>query len=205
MAAIEPPVVFPIREKAFRLLHKQQVTPSGSGFIQTIERTLPKWYCEFETAPIDRQSIAYGGMLQFLELLEGSLNTFLAFDPTRPKPLYYMKNGGAPPASTIADIDYADSKIQLTGLAAGRLTIGDYVSYQYGDIWRLYRCIDEIDGDGWVRVKPRPIEHSGLPLTARLERPAAEFKMLGDYSETDSVGSFPTFKFTGFQFINRAT
>lgn len=202
--AFEPPEFFPIREKAFRLLHKQQVTPSGSGFIQTIERTLPKWYCEFETAPIDPKSIGYGGIVQYLELLEGSLNTFLAYDPRRPKPLYYMKNGGAPPATTITDIDYEESKIQLSGLAAGRLTIGDYVSYQHGDIWRLYRCINELDGDGWVSVKPRPIEHSGLPLTIRLERPVAEFKMLGDYVETDSVESFPTFRFSGFQFINRA-
>lgn len=205
MPALEPPSIFPIRTKVFRILHKQQVTASGAGFIQTIERSLPKWYCEFQTAPMDRKGVSYGAMLQWLESLEGSLGTFLAFDPTRPKPLYNMKFGGSPPAAQIVDIDYSSGRIQVSGLAASRLTAGDYVSYQHGLIWRLYRCINDLQSDGWIYVVPRPLEHSGLPITLRLERPAAEFKMLGDYVEDDTVDSQPTFKFSGFQFINRAT
>lgn len=202
--ALELPASFPIRAKTFKIMHKQQVTAAGAGFIQTIDRANPMWYCEYQTAPMPKDGLSYAGVAALLDQLEGAMNSFLGYDPTRPKPLYYLRNGGTPPATTLVDIEWDNSRIQLSGLPAGRLTVGDYVSYQYGVVWRLYRCISDLDGSGWVSVKPRPIEHGDLPITVRLVRPCAEMRMMGDFEESDTVDSHPTFRWAGFQFINRA-
>jgi hypothetical protein len=205
MAALELPVPHKIRAKRFRLLHKQQVTAIGGGFIQTIDRANPLWFCDFETAPIDPTTSAYSNWITFLESLEGAMNTFLAFDPRRPRPLNNLLNHTSGPSGvTITAMSWTNGTVTLSGLTGITLKAGDYISYQQGNIWRLYRLVADRAGNGVVAVMPRPIEHTGLPLAVRLEKPVAEMKMLGDYTEDDQVESFPVFKFTGYQFINRS-
>lgn len=204
MAALELPTSFPVKVKSFRLIHKQQVTAAGAGFVQTIDRANPMWVCEYQTSPISNTT-TYGAMIAFLESLEGSMNTFLGYDPKRPKPLDNVLNQSAAPTGvTVTALDWTNSQITLAGMGSNTLNIGDYISYQFGNIWRLYKVTTQRVGNGVVTVKPRPIVHTGLPLAARLNRPCAEFKMMGDYTEEDTVDSYPILRFAGYQFVNRA-
>jgi hypothetical protein len=213
MAALEIPAAMGFNSKVFDIGHFQQNNPSGDvGFIQTINRSSPAWVAEYTTPGLVGD--AYNETRSFLDLLEGSMNTFLAYDPRRPMPYAYrtMSTVSTPWGilPVVGDQDYANSRIALAGFIAGAvITKGDYLSAKVGDIWYLWRSTQNYTASGgetfWLTVKPRP-QIIGLVsnTTIRYQKACIEMKMIGDAEETDSVESFPSFRFRAGQFTRRA-
>lgn len=211
MSAFEIPSLVGFQSKKFNLGHAQQITPSGTqGFVQTINRTAPFWTAEYQTPPLDGDT--YNEAISFLEGLEGSMNTFLAYDPRRIMPYAYRNASlasnpwGTPNVQTV---DYANSTILMQAFTAGAvITKGDYISFQADGIWYLYRSLQTytvlVSGIAQVTVKPRPIPFTEANPVIRYKKACAEMKLVGDFEEEDDVSSLPILKFRAGQFINRA-
>lgn len=209
MAALEMPPY--LNSRKFRLSTAQQVTPSGeSGFIQTLDRTSPFWRAEYTTPGLTGDR--YNEMVTFFDKLEGAIGTFLAFDPRRPMPWAYRNQPlastpwGAPSAVAYS---YANSTVTLSGVTAGaNLTAGDYISFQQGIIWFLFRLQQSYVSTGAnivAVVKPRPNIVGALNAVVRYKQACCEMKMLGLYDENDEVSEVgPSFSFSGTQYIARA-
>ena len=211
MAALEIPTLVGFREKKFNIRHAQQVTPVGTnGFLQTINRTSPFWAAEFETKPLTGD--AYDDAIVFLDALEGSMNTFLGYDPRRimPKAYYGQVEGSNPWGATprITAQSYSASTINLDQMTNGAIiTKGDYISVKIDNIWYLFRAMQDHTVSGTtvssLLVKPRPNIANFATTAIRYQRAVAEMKLIGEYEEDDSVESFPVFRFRAGQYINR--
>lgn len=214
MPALEIPVTVGFRSRTFDIRHAQQVThPGNTGFIQTINRSAPFWIAEYETPPLndDKENEAR----VFLDALEGSINTFLAYDPKRIMPQAYkgQAEGSAPWGAgvTITSHDYANSTVDLSGLTVGAIiTKGDYISAQIDSTWYLWRAMQTVTigvlGTALdLIVKPRPqIVGTFTPTAVRYVRACCEMKLVSDVQWEDEVGTPASVRFTGGQFINRA-
>ncbi len=212
MPALEIPSLVGFRSKRFDMGFAQQLTPVGTqGFVQTLNRTSPFWTAEYTTPPLTES--AYNEARVFLDALEGSMNTFLAWDPRRVMPQAYKTQlltstpWGAP---SITAQNYAASTIGLGSMTVGAIiTKGDYISCQVGSIWYLFRSMQTVTvGAGGtvssLLVKPRPNIASFATTPIRYVKACAEMKMVGGLEETDDVETLPSFKFRASQFINRA-
>jgi hypothetical protein len=209
---LEIPTGLVFSSKNFRLSHKQQITGQGGGFLQTIDRATPMWLADYATPPL--RGDRYNAAIEFLMRLEGSIETFLAFDPRRPMPYNYRTaTVGSNPLGTVTTTSYNASTGAL-GLASGSVNTapgfvaGDYLSMKIGNIWYLFRVAIGANLSGQqatVIVRPR------LPITipngtvVRYQKACAEMKMIGGFKEDDAVESLPTISFRAAQFINRAT
>lgn len=220
-APLEIPVEMGFRSKTFDLNSIQQITPSGRGYIQTLERTTPLWTAEYTTGLL--RDNRYDETIAFLDGLDGSMNTFLAFDPRRPMPRAYQHLPLASDpwtrptfaAPRIVSFDYEASTLLLDRLATGAIiSKGDYLSVNYQGIWYLFRSRWHAvaDGDGFasIEVRPRPEmpDTVGNPFVAtniRYRKACAEMKMVGRPQERDDVDSLPFFSFKAVQFIDRST
>jgi len=211
---ISMPETFAIREKSFMLGYKQQINPVGSGFLQTIDRTVPLWGCEFKTPPLSDER--YDIAITFLRSLQGSRNPFLAWDPRRIMPRAYQHLPAASDPWTqtgqtnpiITAMTPAASTIKLGQMQNGAtISPGDYISYKVGNIWMLHVAMEQkvaASNEATVKVEPAPfIGLSGTPAVV-YRRATAAFKMLGGFKEDDSVDSKPVLSFKAVQFIDRA-
>lgn len=217
MAAIEIPTTVGFRSRNFDIGRQQQMTPSGSGFIQTIDRTSPAWFATYRTPPLAGQ--IYNDAISFLDKLEGSIGTFMGYDPRRVMPFAYrnLPVGSNPwlrPGQTAVRVvaqDYAASTLNLDRLATGAIvTNGDLISFLVGNIWYLFRATETkaADAGGLVtglHVKPRPNIVGLTTAEVRYQKAACEMKIIGKIKETDSVDSFPVLEFNAAQFVNRAS
>lgn len=216
-APIEIPTGLVFNSKTFDVGYYQQVSPGGGGFVQTIQRGEPMWYAEYSTPPL--RDDRYDEAIAFKLALEGSLETFLAYDPRRIMPRAYSflpitadpwtQSGQVAPRVTA--VDYAAGTLSLDRLATGAIvTAGDYISFKIGKIWYLFRVMDGgivAANSLVVEVRPRPILYPGattLPANIRYRRACFQAKIVGGMKEEDSVDSLPKFKFTCFQMIDRS-
>jgi hypothetical protein len=212
MAAIEMPPY--IRSKKFDIINSQQLSPSGEmGFVQTLRRTSPFWGAEYDTGILE--DLRWQEWQTFFDQLEGSMYTFLAYDPRRPMPYAYRhmtiasdpwtQSGQAAPRITA--FDYANSTISLDRLATNAIiTRGDYISVKIGNIWYLWRAQTNIVVGGTtasIPVRPRPNIMDFVASNIRSRRACMEMKMIGRPDETDAVDSFPSFSFRAAQFTAR--
>lgn len=212
MAAIEMPNF--IRSRKFDLLHAQQLSPSGEfGFIQTMRRTSPFWMAEYTTGPLTETQ--WQEWTYFFDQLEGSMYTFLAYDPRRPMPYFYRTQplGNDPwtqagqVAPRVTAQDFTNSTLTLDRLATGALiSRGDYISVKVGNIWYLFRSQTQLTvvGSGaTISVKPRPQIMSLVASDIRYRRASCEMKMLGRPEEEDTVDSLPSYRFRAGQYTAR--
>lgn len=203
-----------IRTRKFDLDYVQQLSPSGNqGFIQTLNRGQPFWRGEFATAPLTEPH--WQDMTYFKDMLEGSMNTFLAYDPRRPMPYAYntqpttndpwTQTGQTAPRITA--FDYSASTLSLDRLATGAvITIGDYISAQIAGIWYLFRAMQTLTVAGntaTVLVKPRPNIVGFATTNIRYRKACCEMKVIGKFDETDSVEDKPAMTWRGVQYTAR--
>jgi hypothetical protein len=214
VASIEMPPY--IASKKFALNYAQQLSPSGEvGFIQTMNRSAPFWMAEYTTPPLREDR--YRLWSNFFDQLDGSMYTFLAYDPRRPMPYAYSGQlitndpwtqiGQVAPRITA--FDYTNSQITLDRLQNGvTITQGDYISVQIDGVWYLWRSqtqINNVVGNGCVlTVRPRPNIMNFVATNIRYRMACCEMKMLGAAEETDAVDNLPTFTFRGGMFTARA-
>lgn len=211
---IEVPNPFPVNTKVFDLNFNQDVSPVGTGFIQTIERAYPMWVCSYDTPPLTGDRL--NSFWAFLDQLEGAFVPFLGFDPRRPKPWFYRTAAfGSEPWTagtvTVNSGSHTASTLSLSGFIAGaHLTRGDYIAHRQGAAlgWYLHRVRADIVADGSGNcspvVTPRPLD-SFASSTARLTRACAAMKMLGRPKTKDNVADGTAFTIQGVQFIDRST
>lgn len=210
MPAIEIPSLLGFKSRVFKLVHNQQVSAVNGGYSQTLERQIPTWYAEYETPPLNGNT--YNDAIAFMESLEGSMNSFLGYDPRRMKPFGHPTVGlGGSPWGTPTFTGYStvNSTLTLTGFAANsKVSPGDLISFFDTKAWWLFRAVSShtVSGgpiDVTVKPRPQPAIQPG-PHTLRYMKPVVEMKMIGNYDEKDSVDSFPAITFKAAQFINRA-
>lgn len=213
VAPIAIPSGLVFNSRAFQLGYKQQMTPVSAGFTQTIDRVTPMWWAEYTTPPLN--DARYSAAMAFFDALEGSINTFLAYDPQKIMPLAYINNpitddpwtqtGFAAPRATA--LNYANSTITLDRLQNGAIiSPGDYFAFYDSIAWFLYRARSShvVAGNtATVTVSPRPLTWTGTQKDIVYRKATAEMKVIGGYKETASVGSPPVISFKAFQFINR--
>jgi len=214
MAALEIPTGVGFNSKEFRLVTKQQITPVA-GFIQTANRTNPFWIAQYTTNPL--RDTQYDAAIAFLDQLQGSMNTFLAYDPRRPMPRAYQTQTVASdpwtqsgqPNPKLVSSDYTASTLSLSAVAAGAVfTSGDYISFQYNNIWYLFRiAVTAVAGGTTITLSvnpPPPTIAATANLVIRYRKACAEMKMIGNYKETDSVDGKPVLSWNAAQFLNVA-
>jgi hypothetical protein len=211
---IEMPVPLRVKAKTFDLDHMQNISPVGAGFIQSIDRGPPMWYATYTTPELSPDAASV--FQAFLDELEGSHGTFLAYDPRKPRPLSSMAVlSGEPwvqtgqPAARVINADYNAGTLQLDRLENGYvLRAGDYISFQRSNAWYLHR----VKGSGatvasngaTVSVVPRP-QTNTADVTARLTRACCAMKMIGKPEVKDDVEQIgPMYTFNGVQFIDRS-
>lgn len=211
------PSTLGFNSKVFTLHSTQQITPSGRGYIQTLERTTPVWMAEYQTPGL--VDGAYDDANAFLMSLDQSMNTFLAWDPRRVMPRAYQhmqltadpwtRAGWAAPE--VDAFDYEFSTLSLQGLVTGAIiSPSDYISFFYDGIWYLFRTISgavgSATGRASVEVRPRPyLPNTFTSAAVRYRKACCEMKMLGGYAEKDTVEENPSFSFKAVQFLNRST
>jgi len=218
MAGTEMPNPLPVSAKVFDLMRIQNVSPVNGGFFQTVDRITPLWTAKYQTPSLyPARDQAFQA---FLDGLQGSVNTFLGFDPRRPKPYAYASFAyGVKPweqssnSTQIYSASNSASTITIHGLANGAvLTPGDYVSWfnsSANNIWYLHRITvgaTAASNSATVTVQPPPIDISaGGANFARLERACAEMKIIGGIQKSDKVEDIgPTYSFSAVQFISRS-
>lgn len=201
------PNPLPVNAKSFDLAFVEDLSPVAPGFIQTIERAPPMWIAKYSTPPLT--PARERTFQSFLDALYGSANTFLGFDPRHPRPFTYPT--GTPWGSpTVTSVTFGSSQIVLGGLNVGAVLGGhDYLSFQVGNEWRLYRIIvgGTANGSGalTLSVVPKPRAITGNPAV-RLVRACAAMKILGGIQKSDRLeDGGPTYSFTAVQFVDRAT
>lgn len=214
---IEIPTGLGFRSKQFQIGNYQQISPGGAGFVQTVQRSEPLWWAEYESAPLN--DTRYAEAIAFLLALEGSMETFLAYDPRRVMPMAYASSQltsnpwtqAGQTAPRVVATDFAASTLSLDRMAtAAIITAGDYISFLIGKIWYLYRAQETkivASSTVTVKVKPRPNLYTGantLPADVRYRRACCAMKMIGNLDETDTLDSLPVFKFRAFQMLDRS-
>lgn len=203
---IEMPSPLKVNAVSFRLARAQQISPAGQGFLQTIERVEPYWVAEYKTPPLSRDQTRI--LRGFLDQLEGSLYTFLGFDPAFTIPKQYPSGSGFG-TPTVTGVSYANSTLSIASFTVGGwLRQGDYISFQDGNPWRLYRVMADAQANGsgamTVTVKPRPAALGGT-RTLRLIRAAAEMKMIGQPPDDADVQEGHRISWKAVQFIDRSS
>lgn len=204
MTMYQVPQPFPIRAHTFDLNNVQDVTPINGGFIQTIQRAAPFWAASYETAALTRDR--KNNMQAFLDLLEGSTDTFFAYDPSRPMPWAYRHQIGAPWGSdpNVLAGSFTNSTLTFGLTNSITMTKGDYVCFIYGVGWRLYRMMETKTGSNMtMKVKPRPPDFSGS-IDCKLYQAGCEMKVIGKPEWSEEVDQPATVKFQATQFIARS-
>lgn len=213
-APLEMPPEFAVNSVTFQIGHQQQISPGGKGFLQTIQRSTPMWFAEFRSVPL--RDDRYDKVIEFLEKLEGSTESFLAFDPRRvmPRAYQHLPTTSDPwtlagwPAPRVVGQDVVQGHLSIDRLEANIvITSGDYISFLVGKKWYLFRSIETkvVSGFTDLKVRPRiPVEPNLSSFPAlRYRRAVAQMKMLGGYKEEDSVDSKPVISFRATQFLDR--
>jgi hypothetical protein len=211
---IPPGLVF--NSKKFDTAHFQQISPGGRGFIQTITRGDPAWIAEFRTPPLRDER--YDEAIAFFGMLDGSEQTFLAYDPRRIMPRAYQHltptndpwTQPAEVAPRVTGFSHVASTISLDRMANGAVvTAGDYISFKVGLIWYLFRAMETEIAVGnaisSLTVKPRPNISGTLPVNIRYRRACCAMKIIGGVREEDNIETFPSFQFRAVQFFDRST
>ncbi len=210
---IELPTNFPCRARKFQIITKQEITPSGSGFVQTVNRSEPFWVAEYETPPLNASR--YNDVISFLDQLDGSKGTFLAYDPRKPMPYAYSSMAvGSNPwhraglAPRFLTVNYSTGVVTMDRLATGAIiTKGDLISITVGNKRYLHRtrvgATANASGLASITVYPSPVYTLAASTDIRYQKAVAEMKVLGGYSEQDSVDSLPVISFKAAQFIDR--
>lgn len=213
MAALTTPPLWGIKTALFQITRKQQITASGAGAVQVIDRARPFWRAEFSSPPL--MGDAYNNVMAFLDQLEGAANSFLCYDPRRIMPYAYAntpvtndpwtQTGQTAPRITSAD--YTNSQITLDRLQTGAIiTKGDYISFFDGLAYYLYRSTQTIvvtsSHSVVLSVQPRPLSiATAYNITYR--KAPAEMKIVGGITESGAVDSPTTVSFKAFQFTNK--
>lgn len=214
MAYSELPSAFRVKDKKFQIGFRQQMTPSADGFIQVINRTSPLWWAEFTTPPLLGSTL--DKVQAFIDTMDGSINSFLAYDPGRIMPSAYKELPfGADPWSSgvnsiiLTAVDYANGTVTLSGFKnTAIVSPSDLFCVFTGNAWYLFRVVEPApvtvsSGSAVFKVRPRPtFTTTGLPV--RYQKAVAEMKIIGKVDESSSVGEGTIFSFKAAQFINRA-
>ena len=216
MAATQLEIPFEVgfTSRVFQPTWKQQITPSGGGNVQVVDRSIPLWRAEYTTGALD--GLALNAAQDFFEKLEGSAGTFLGYDPKRIMPFAYKgmavqhdpwtKAGANAPK--LASASYANGTITLTDMAEGAIvTTGDLISVYMAPAWWLFRArqtLSAANNGMTIKVGPLPRDYSGPAIPIRYRRAVCEMKIIGEVKPTASVGQGETFSFKAVQYIRKA-
>lgn len=196
-------LILPIKAVQFDLNYNQDITPSGRGFIQTIERSDPFWIAEYTTPPLtgDRLGIVEHLLLQ----TEGAKNPFFAYDSSKLCPrAYKMQAALAEPwgSATVTAGSRLTASLDLTFGASITLLPGDMIAFDLDGAARLFKCSESRVGTSFtMNVKPRPPYDFSGSIEVRLIRAGCDMKIIGRPEWNKSVDTPPSVSFRAVQYI----
>ncbi len=171
----------------------------------------PYWVASYTTGWLEQEQ--YGLMDAFMMQANNSGQTFLAYDPFRPRPIFYnadfkplsgVKAGGGGSFNGDANLSVITNPttISVNGLPAGfRLLPGDYIEIRKSPTLRsLHRIMTAAtaDASGLVALTiryPLDTETFTLPCTVHLEKPACLMQI-----DPGSVSAPKSWENRGFTF-----
>lgn len=130
----------------FSLLYRQEYSRQASGVTIPKDMGRPLWMMEASTIVMPHhEALAFEAKM---EMLDGGLGTFNAWDVRKPYPSAYP-NGDFPDTGKIATIGSNRKSLSLYNLPGSfALSIGDYLSFQ-GHGWAsLHRIVQAVTANG---------------------------------------------------------
>jgi hypothetical protein len=141
------------------------------------------------------------------DTLDGVIFPFEAWDVRRPWPLRYRD--GSANDGVLHSVNANNKALALSGLLAGQvISIGDYLSFDYGDNRALHRVSQTVtaDGDGLTaQFEVRPHLRPGweLETAVNLKAPRGLFNLVPGSFDPKSAGSFHSIiSFQAAQYIS---
>lgn len=184
-----------IRSVAWSKYRQQEMSGLGSGEFLTADLAPELWEAKCETAPM---ALADADQLEArFELLNGSANTFLLYNPRRMYPQADL-DGSTLGASTvtISAIGTDRNTVTLAGLPAGYvITLGDMFSVVYSTSRRaLIRFAASATASGAGALGPvevRPLLRSGITTTLEIDltKPCCKVKLVPGSFAPQMVGT----------------
>ncbi len=176
---------------SFKPVSRQQISRLASGAVRAKDFGSALWTASYATAAILHSQAL--GLEAELDTLDGSIFPFEAWDLRRPWPLMY-RDGSANDGELLS-VNANRKMLALSGLLPGQIvSIGDYLSFDYGDDRALHRISETVvaDEDGSTEeFEVRPHLRPGWSLSAavNLKAPRGIFNLVPGSLETNNVNA----------------
>ena len=169
--------LLPVNSVEFNLEHRQEISGTGSGLILAADVSDPLWMPSVECVRL--RNSASLAIESAIDLLDGSIGTFLLANPRRPHPAA-DPTGSILGSNTVTILANQNGKeIKLQGLPSGYvLTPGDHVAWDFGSVRVFHRIVTGATADGagetgWMELRPHLIPTSAAVDTeVILKKPA---------------------------------
>ena len=207
MAAATFASLLKIKSVTFLPSYGQEYSGQATGVILAKDLRPRLWNISLTTVPMDQDDA--NDFLGRIEALDGSINTFLMYNPKRAYPRAGLTTDAG---VTIASLNADGKQLSLTGLPVGAtLQWGDMLGFQYGspNSYGLYRIVgDPVVADSTGTTPDfelaggiRPGAATGLAVS--LIKPLGEFRVnansLKELNQTDPL--YNSYSFTAIQVL----
>lgn len=167
-------------DQTFRIVQRQELSRQSNGIVRGKDFGSGLWTASYTTVkmPFD-DALAFEAML---DSLDGVIQVFEASDLRRLMPKMYPTGAGAN-NGTLTSVTNSKTMV-LSGLVAGQVvSVGDYLSFDYGSNRALHRAVEPVTADG-SGVTPgfevRPYVRAGYSISSAvtLKTPRGRFSLL---------------------------
>jgi hypothetical protein len=196
---------FLFASQSLRLSSRQEFSRMGSGI--TIGKDLGPalWFADYTTVAMPNDDALV--LEAKLNSLDGVIGTFEAGDIRRPYPRAHQ-DGIFGDTGVIHSVNANGKALSLSGLDAGMaLSIGDYLSFDYGGARALHQVVEAVVANGaglTTEFEVRPHIRSGWSLSTAvtLKLPKGIFTLAPDSIASATAGPIDsTISFKAVQFL----
>jgi hypothetical protein len=198
--------LLPVGSIRFSLDYGQETSGKGSGDLVVADLRPARWTANITTTNMSFD--LFGRVSALIDALDGSIGTFLLFDPSHAYPLSDPDGSVVGSSATkIKSVGSDGKSLSLRGLPSGYvLTRGDMlqVTYASGRI-ALHRIIEAdvvADSSGETsefKVRPKIIAGMAANDVVNLKKPCAEFRMVPGTLDSNVTPFSGTLNFQAIQ------
>jgi hypothetical protein len=188
---------------SFKLLRRQEYSRQANGVTIGKDFGTPIWTLQCTTIPMDRHDAAAFEVK--LDMLEGVLGTFDAWDSRKPYPRYYP-TGDFDDGAKIGSIGLQYKSISLYDLPSNfRISAGDYISFEANGWASLHRATQDATANesgvtGLFGVRPSLWYSVDVNTPVKLKMASTVMRMAPNSVTTQQVGGvLTTVSFSAFQ------
>lgn len=196
---------FLFASQSLRLASRQEFSRLASGITIGKDFGPALWMADYTTVALPNDDALT--LEAKLNSLDGVIGTFEAGDIRRPYPKA-RPDGAFGDTGVIASVNSNGKALSLSGLdAAMALSVGDYLSFDYGGARALHQVVEAVVASGLgatAEFEVRPHLRSGWSLgtAVKLKQPKGVFVLLPDSITSATVGPMDsTISFKAMQFL----